>query len=86
LADKVHAAVEEEGFVIVAENGVSVGGGKENDVCIEEFEAVEKGEVVGGVFRAFLEPFASSGAEVPYLNERLGRWFTGAIIHLLVPC
>lgn len=72
LADKVHAAVEEEGFVVIAENGVSVGGGEEDDVGVEEFEAVEEGEVVGGVFGAFLEPFASSGAEVPYLNERLG--------------
>lgn len=72
LADKVHAAIEEEGFVIIAENGVSVGRGEEDDVCVHEFKAVEQGEVVGGVFRTFLEPFASSGAEVPYLNERLG--------------
>jgi hypothetical protein len=86
LADKVHAAVEEEGFVIIAENGVSVGGGEEDDVCVEEFEAVEEGEVVGGVFGTFLEPFACSGAEVPYLNEWLGGWITGTIIHLLVPC
>jgi predicted acyltransferase (DUF342 family) len=72
LADKVHAPVEEKGFVVVAENGVSVGGGKEDDVCIEEFKAVEQREVIGGVFGTFLEPFASSEAEVPYLNEGLG--------------
>lgn len=72
LADEVHTAVEEEGFVVVAENGVSVGGGEEDDVCVEEFEAVEEGEVVGGVFGALVEPFAGSVAEAPYLSEGLG--------------
>jgi hypothetical protein len=76
LADKIHAAVEKEGFVVVAEDGVSVGGGKEDDVCVEEFEAVEEREVVGGVFGTVVEPLASLGAESPYLDEGLRRWFS----------
>lgn len=76
LADKIHAAVEEEGFVVVAEHGVSVGGGEEDDVCVEELEAVEEGEVVGGVFGTVVEPLASLGAERPYLDEWPRGWFS----------
>lgn len=71
LADKVHAAVEEESFVIITENGVSVGGREKYNVCVKAFEAIEEREVAGGIFGALVEPFPSAGAKVPYLHEGL---------------
>jgi hypothetical protein len=71
LADKVHAAVEEESFIIVTENGVSVGGREKYNVCVKAFEAIEKREVAGGIFGALVEPFPSAVAKVPYLYEGL---------------
>lgn len=66
LADVVHALVEEESFVVVAEDGVSVGGREEDDNGINELEAVEQGEVVGGVLGTFVVPLLTLGAECPY--------------------
>jgi hypothetical protein len=71
LADVVHALVEQERFVVVAEDGVSVGGGEEDDHGINEFKAVEKGKVVRRVRGTFLMPLLTLGAERPYLDQWL---------------
>lgn len=71
LADKVHAAVEDESFVIVTQNRVSVGGREKYNVCVKAFKAIEEREVAGGIFGALIEPFSSARAKVPYLHEGL---------------
>lgn len=49
LTDIVHAAVEQDGFVVLAWGGVSIGWREEHDDGVEKLKAVEEVEMVGGV-------------------------------------